>query len=199
MLRPAILALLLTACGGEVARDDTSRAVQTTALSASGGTSAVTTAAAGDSSSSPSPNPPCPATGLWSRCAVLDRLDRAGLAPRIDSTAAPREAPLSARGFVVRVGSAQLDVYVYPTVDARLRDIARVDTTRYLGYTEAASMQQLPTLIQTANLVAILHSRNDHQRERVGDALTAGPPQPRERSPTQLPPASSTPSRTPGP
>ena len=33
----------------------------------------------------------------------------------------------------------------------------------------------------------------------LGDALTAGPPQPRERSPTQLPPASSTPSRTPGP
>jgi hypothetical protein len=32
-------------------------------------------------------------------------------------------------------------------------------------------------LIRNANLLAILHSRNDHQRERVSDALTAGPPQ----------------------
>jgi hypothetical protein len=70
-----------------------------------------------------------------------------------------------------------------------------VDTTRYLGYTEAVSMQQLPTLIQSANLVAILHSRNDLQRERVGDMLTAGPPQP--SGPTRLAPASSQPNRSP--
>jgi hypothetical protein len=31
-----------------------------------------------------------------------------------------------------------------------------------------------------------LRSRNDHQRERVSDALSAGPPQP--RGPTALPP-----------
>jgi hypothetical protein len=28
------------------------------------------------------------------------------------------------------------------------------------------------------NLLAVLRSRNDHQRERVSDALSAGPPQP---------------------
>jgi hypothetical protein len=107
-----------------------------------------------------------------------------------------REVPLTSTGFLVRVGSAELEVYLYPSVVARSGDIARVDTMRYLGYTEAASMQQLPTLIQSANLVAILHSRNDHQRERVGDALTAGPPQPSQRQPQRLPASSS---RTPSP
>ena len=105
-----------------------------------------------------------------------------------------REAALSRTGFLVRVGRAELEVYVYPDVAARARDVARLDTTRYLGYTEAVSMQQLPTLIQSVNLVAILHSRNDHQRERVGDALTAGPPQP--PAPTRLP-AASPPDRSP--
>ena len=145
--------------------------------------------------SATSRRPACPGTGLWSRCAVVERLERAGLAPRVDSIATTREEPLTATGFLVRVGTSELEVYVYPGIAERSRDIARADTTRYLGYSEAVSMQQLPTLIQSANLIAILHSRNDHQRERVGDALTAGPPQP--STPTRLPPASSQPNRSP--
>jgi hypothetical protein len=108
----------------------------------------------------------------------VERLERAGLAPRPDSTAVAREEPLTSSGLLIRLGSAELEVYLYPDARARSRDVARIDTTRYLGYTEAVSMQRLPTLIQSVNLVAILHSRNDLQRERVGDALTAGPPQP---------------------
>lgn len=186
MLRAAFLTILLGACAGDAARDDSSRAaVATTAQTTAGATAAASGTTA---------KPACPSTGLWAQCAVVDRLDRAGLAPRLDSIAAPTEAPLTARGFLVRVGNSELEIYVYPTVEARRRDIARVDTMRYLGYTEAVSMQQLPTLIQSANLIAILHSRNDHQRERVGDALTAGPPQRAERGPQQLPPAAPPPS-----
>jgi hypothetical protein len=37
-------------------------------------------------------------------------------------------------------------------------------------------MAQQPTLIASANVLAILHSMNSHQRERVGDAITAGAP-----------------------
>lgn len=125
---------------------------------------------------------------------MIERLDRAGLAPRVDSTTTASEPPLTSTGFLVRVGRSELEVYVYPDAAARSRDVARVDTTRYLGYTEAVSMQQLPTLIQSVNLVAILHSRNDQQRERVGDALTAGPPQP--SGPAPLSP-SSQPNRSP--
>lgn len=185
-----MFAVLLAACGAEPARDDSS-------LTGSGGIGGTPGAAAtaSDSVSVAGGRPVCPATGSWSRCAVVERLDRAGLAPRVDSAASAREEALTPGGFLVRVGAAELEVYLYPDAGARSRDIARVDTTRYLGYTEAVSMQQLPTLIQSANLVAILHSRNDLQRERVGDALTAGPPQP--SGPAQLPPASSQPNRSP--
>ena len=40
---------------------------------------------------------------------MVERLDRAGLAPRVDSSATPREEPLAPTGFLVRVGSAELD------------------------------------------------------------------------------------------
>lgn len=184
-----LLAVVLTGCRAEPARDDSLRA----GSSGRGATSTATSVGAADSAAGR--RAACPGTGLWSRCAVVERLERAGLAPRVDSTARTREEPLTATGFLVRVGTSELEVYVYAGIAERSRDIARVDTTRYLGYGEAVSMQQLPTLIQSANLIAILHSRNDHQRERVGDALTAGPPQP--STPTRLPPASSQPNRSP--
>ena len=39
-------------------------------------------------------------------------------------------------------------------------------------------MQGEATAIENDNLLALLFSRNEQQRERVADALTAGPPQP---------------------
>jgi hypothetical protein len=120
----------------------------------------------------------CPATGLWAQCSVIERLDRSGLVPRVDSAARVEEAPLSASGILVRVGRSEMELYFYPTAAAREADAARLDTTRYVAYGTGVPIQTTPTLIQSANLIAILHSRNDHQRERVGDAITAGPPQP---------------------
>lgn len=189
MSRRWLLAIVLPACSAETAREDTTRAPSVVQAPIAGGTVGAT--GAGDSAGA---KPACPATGLWTECAVVERLERAGLVPVRDSTAQVSEDPLRARGVQLRLGSALLEVYLYDNAPARERDVARADTTRYLGYTEAVSMQQLPTLIQSANLVAILHSRNDHQRERIGDALTAGPPQPAPpRGATQLPPASTQP------
>jgi hypothetical protein len=119
----------------------------------------------------------CPATGLWSDCAVFQRLDRAGLAPRRDS-ASVTEGPLSARGVLLRVGASELEIYIYPDAKSREREEALLDRAKYIDYAAPVSMQAQPTLIQSVNLIAILRSRNDHLRERVSDALTAGPPQP---------------------
>ena len=122
--------------------------------------------------------PACPATGLWVACALVERLDRSGLVPRVDSSARVDEPPLTVQGTLVRVGNSELEVYLYPSIAAREADAARLDTTRYIAYGAPVPIQPTPTLIQSANLIAILQSRNDHQRERVGDAITAGPPQP---------------------
>lgn len=119
----------------------------------------------------------CPATGLWSQCAVFERLDRAGLAPQRDS-AAPTEPPLTAPGARLRIGRSELELYVYPDIAAREREEATLQRDTYLAGDAPIGMQSQPTLIRSANLLVILHSRNDHQRERVFDAITAGPPQP---------------------
>ena len=55
---------------------------------------------------------------------------------------------------------------------------ALLDRTKYVAYDAPLSIKPQPTLIHSVNAIAILHSRNDHQRERVSDAITAGPPQP---------------------
>ena len=120
--------------------------------------------------------PECPATGRWTACAIIERLDRAGLAPQLDSTATPTEPPLTAKGMLVRISRSEAEVYLYEDASARRRDEARIEKARYLDYAEAVSMQTLPTLIANSNVIVILHSRSDHQRERVGDAITAGPP-----------------------
>jgi hypothetical protein len=120
---------------------------------------------------------PCRPTGSWAVCNVMDRLDRAGLAPRADSTVV-REPPLTPNGAQVRVGNGLLQLYVYPDSRAREQEQRLLDKTKYVSFDAPLTMQTQPTLIYSANLLAILHSRNDHLRERVADAITAGPPQP---------------------
>jgi hypothetical protein len=118
----------------------------------------------------------CPATGAWQLCSVVERLDRAGLAPR-QELGRVREVPLSAAGVAIRLGRSELRIFLYADQAAREHDQARLDSTKYVRASEPLSMQAEPTLIASENLLAILRSRSDHQRERVSDALTAGPPQ----------------------
>jgi hypothetical protein len=126
-----------------------------------------------------SPNPTCPATGEWAPCSVMYRLERAGLAPKLDSVAKPDETSLHGQSMVVKVGlSAKLEVVLYPDSAARIADAAKLDRTQLVGATAAQTIRRERTLIENANLVGLLTSINDHQRERVSDALTAGPPQP---------------------
>jgi len=144
---------------------------------ASGPVSAQSTAATAAGSGSAPAKPDCPPTGNWSQCAVFERLDRAGLAPRIDSAGAT-ELPLAPKGQLLRVGNSELELYIYPNASSRERDQAKLNRTNYADPAAPLSMRPLPTLIHSVNLIAILHSRNEHQRERVADAITAGPPQP---------------------
>jgi hypothetical protein len=139
--------------------------------------------ATGQSASAATTNQPlskaaCPANGAWSECSVFDRLDHAGLAPRRDSsTGKITLPPLTVAGARYLLGSAELEVFIYPDASARQHDEARLDRTKYIEETDEPTLRGEATLIRNANLLAILKSRNDHQRERVSDALSAGPPQ----------------------
>ena len=169
-LRVAIALALCAACGrGAERAPDVS--------TATAGASASATSAASGRPASDSAKSGCPATGAWAPCSVIERLERAGLAPKRD-TAVVQVKPLTQQGIRMTVGSAQLDVFIYADVSARLRDERRLDRKEFVEPGESPSMRREPTLIRNANLLALLHSLNDHQRERVADALTAGPPQP---------------------
>ena len=121
--------------------------------------------------------PACPRTGHWIACQVRDRIDRAGLTPH--DTTAPSELPkLGQSPTSYRIGKAVLVVYLFGDSSARSRAGRELDTTRYVQDTLPLTIRSEATVIQNDNLLALLFSKNEHQRERVSDALTAGPPQP---------------------
>ncbi len=107
----------------------------------------------------------------------MDRLDHAGLAPRRD-TGAVHEEGLTISGIMVHVGSADLELFIYADSANRARDEARLDRKKFITAAQEPSLAGERTIIESVNLLAILATRNDHQRERVSDAITAGPPQP---------------------
>ena len=106
-----------------------------------------------------------------------ERIDRAGLAPR-DTTTLGELPTLDAKPILYRVGRAGLAVYLFADSAARIRASRTLDTTKYVSNTQPMTILSEATVIQNDNLLALLFTKNDHQRERVADALTAGPPQP---------------------
>jgi hypothetical protein len=107
---------------------------------------------------------------------VIERLDRAGLAPRVQA-ARVSEPPLTSSGVAILLGNSELRVFLYADRAAREYDQAKLDTHKYITAAEPVSMRVEPTVIASENVLAILRSRNDEQRERVDNAITAGPPQ----------------------
>lgn len=132
------------------------------------------------------PGPGCQPTGFWARCSVMYRLERTGIAPQLDSTKQPERVSLRGSGFVVKLGRmASLDVFLYPDSAARIADEQMLDRKEFVRADAPQTIRRERTLIENANLVALLTSLNDRMRERVSDALTAGPPQaPRAASDT---------------
>ena len=165
--RLAVALTAVVACGG--GRDDQRRVAGDTPTPAPAATRSV---------AAPAGKAKCPANGQWSECAVFDRLDHAGLAPRRDSSAGGIDlTPLTQRGTRLLVGNSELDVFIYPDSSGRAQDEARLDRSKYIEATAEPTLRGEATLIRSVNLLAVLRSRNDHQRERVSDALSAGPPQ----------------------
>lgn len=88
------------------------------------------------------------------------------------------DAPLGQPGFLVRLGTSELELFIYPTTAAREADQAKLDKTRFVSADQPQTIQRERTLIANFNLLALLNSTNDDTRQRVSDALMAGPPQP---------------------
>ena len=108
------------------------------------------------------------------------RLERAGVAPRTDSSSsAPEEKALTGKPLVLKIGvSARLEVFLYPDSAARIADGKKLDRSELVDGVRTQTIKRERTLIESGNLIGLLTSINAHQRERVSDALMAGAPQP---------------------
>lgn len=122
----------------------------------------------------------CPADGRWHPCSVQARLEQAGLAPRLagDTSDTVSERRLTVRGTAFTVGRGELVLFFYPDRAARERDQARLDASDYVVWPRDPTSRGQRTLIVSENLLALLESSSSRQRERIRNAITAGPPQP---------------------
>lgn len=109
---------------------------------------------------------------------MAERLDQAGLVPRADTAPVLRAPFLTGRDTVLRLGRGVLHAFVYDDTARLARDVAALDTVRVAPRGTAFVWGDAPpTLVRSANLVAVLLTANEHQIERVQLALQAGPPQ----------------------
>jgi hypothetical protein len=120
----------------------------------------------------------CPRTGHWSECQIKTRLEQSGLAPRATTEKVGDLPTVSGKPLTYMLGNAGLAVYLYSDSSARHAAAAKLDTAKFIPPSREVSMLGEGTAIQSDNVLVLLFSRNEHQRERVADAITAGPPQP---------------------
>ena len=155
-----VVAVACVACGREKATSDAASTPHVAAAASNGS------------------GPLCPRTGHWSECTVRIRLDQSGLAPQSGSDKIGDLPALAVKPTLLTLGNAALAYYLYADTLARHAAAMGLDTTRYIPETRPVSMKSETTLIQSDNVLVLLFSKNEHQRERVADAITAGPPQP---------------------
>lgn len=158
-LGAAVLLALAVACGRGKAASRDSVIAQAPAATTAGGA------------------PTCPRTGHWSECTVRIKLDQAGLAPQSGSDKVGDLPKLAVKPFTLTIGNAGLAYYVYPDTMSRHVAAAALDTNVYIAQAKPISMKNETTLIQNDNVLVLLFSKNEHQRERVADIITGGPPQ----------------------
>jgi len=157
-----VVVALLGACGRKHApAADTSRPAAQGAASAPQATSGT-----------------CQRTGHWGDCQLRARLGESGLAPRSTSDKVGDLPTLPVKPTTLMIGNAGLAFYLFPDTLSRRKAAATLDTAKFIPQTRPVSMKVETTLIENDNVLVLLFSRNEHQRERVADAVTAGPPQP---------------------
>ena len=166
--RRAVVAVAPLLCAALACAPDRSAPSDTSRLAASVAVATAATAAG---------RPACPGTGHWTACGVRKRLEAAGVAPQIAESLPdlPAVGPTPMR---FKVGRSGLAVYLFADSAARSAAARRLDTLHFISAAKELTMRGETTAIQNDNLLALLFSRNEQQRERVSDALTAGPPQP---------------------
>lgn len=177
----ALAAGLFAACadGGDDTRGErlSDPAVRGETAAAAAGAPAPVPAASGTDTSGAIPTAECPEMGDWRQCSVERRLERAGVVA-IPQDTTVRYPFLDVPGIAYRLGAEELHVFLYPSAEARERDLAGVDARNLARSGGGVDWPATPTLMVSGNMAAILIGGTSRKVERVELALTAGLPQP---------------------
>jgi hypothetical protein len=107
-------------------------------------------------------------TDEWNRAEIVKRLGEAGLVVT-DSARQVHHAGLTLAGDVLAVSGSPLEIYVYPTAEARRKDSAALDTMP----DPALPTGKRARYIVSGNLIAIHVTPKEALAERVENVLTA--------------------------
>jgi hypothetical protein len=120
---------------------------------------------------------PCPHTGLWAPCSVERRLKQSGfVVKRLDES--PERPGFTVKPVVYKVGSARLEVFLYPDASSLTQAMSKLDTVTVSPVGSVSLWETAPLLIRSGNLAAVFLTQSPIQAERLTLALTAGAPQP---------------------
>jgi hypothetical protein len=156
-----MLPLLLAACGGEAARVEQAKAER--AGIAKSESTAVRVAA-------------LPATGLWSKEHVLERLVRAGVAPREIADAPAGPVWMRAPVVVFAAGGGEVHVWIYADSMARKAVTAGLDAATGTPTGTVSPFAAPMVFVTQNNMAAVVTGGSETNQERVALALQAGLP-----------------------
>lgn len=129
----------------------------------------------------------CPLHGNWKPCSIDKRLERAGLAPHMESDTL-RDPAFGVPGFRWTLDDATLDVFVYATPEARQRATSALDSAAIVRSRSRLAPPPRPPagttivgpreshFVRASNIAAVLAHAKETQAERVLLAITAGQP-----------------------
>ena len=117
-----------------------------------------------------------PATGLWSEAHLLDRLLRAGVAPRRVDEAAEGPAWMPAKPLVFRAGGGEVWAWVFADSTARRAVTDGLDPET--GTPPGATVPYPPPMVFVLqnNLAAVIIGGTARNQDRITLALQAGLP-----------------------
>jgi hypothetical protein len=125
----------------------------------------------------------CPATGRWARCSAIKAIYRAGLNTHADEAKDVTEAPLSITGFELPLSRGVVRFFVYADSNSRRRDQMKLDSSKFAIPPREPVFGRQRALVPSANLLVLMDVSNSKNRERIANALMAGPPQPPSNKP----------------
>lgn len=120
-----------------------------------------------------------PRTGLWSEAHVMDRLLRAGVAPRANTERPPKAEWMGVAPLNILAGGGEVYVWIYRDSTARkaVTDLLDSLTATPRGRTQPFAPPM--TFVTNNNLAAVITGGSLTNQDRIALALQAGLPAPR--------------------